>query len=130
MNDVDDDFDDDDFDDEEDSSGNRVQGERAKAAVEHIAGHHQVAVAPAPAALGVDHVVGAQQPHHQVVLAVHVRERDQAARTGDHRGGLGGGAWADPQFVGIAAARRPPARAGAGYHFGSSRRRALGRSGP
>jgi predicted RNA-binding protein YlqC (UPF0109 family) len=39
--DIDDDFeDDDDFDyEEEDSSGNRVQGERAKAAVEHIARH-------------------------------------------------------------------------------------------
>ena len=31
-----------------------------RAAVEHVAGHHQVAVAPAPAALGIDHAVGAQ----------------------------------------------------------------------
>ncbi|MNL26081.1 hypothetical protein D3C87_1475900 [compost metagenome] len=51
-----------------------------RATVEYVAGHHQGGIAQRPLVLRIDHVMGAQQPDQQAVLAVDVRHGDDARR--------------------------------------------------
>ncbi len=77
-----------------------------RAAVEHIAAHHQQAIAPGPAVLCVDQVVGAQQLTQDAVLAVDVRQRRQLGRHRPFRADGGSGRRVDLQRMRITAARR------------------------